>query len=524
LIPELMQSKIIIGTRGSDLALWQANFIKNALLGLGLFPQIKIIKTQGDQIQHLNFDKMEGKGFFTKELEEALLNGTIDLAVHSFKDLPTTSPAGLVIAALSAREDPSELLLIHKDALDFRKKFNLKEKGLVGTSSPRRKSQMYSFRQDIEIKDLRGNVPTRIQKLRDKQYDAILLAKAGTDRLQLDLSEFHCEIIDPTYFIPAPAQGVLALQINENNQDLFALLQASLHDKEVAAAVGIERKVLNLLEGGCQLPLGVYCTKKEKDYLVWVSKASSWDKIPLRLFFNASSPDHLPQRIVSKIKELKPLSIFITRELKADSDFLRILNAHEYQVFGQSLISFKTIPFVEIPKTNWVFFSSTQAVIHFFEQQPEIVPSAKFGVIGKGTEMTLKQYGHRADFIGGQADIIETGLRFAHLTNGQSILFPKAKNSLRSIQKQLGENTHLIDLDVYESIALKNTPVPETDLLIFTSPSNVDAFMEGNKVKGQKVFAIGKSTGQKLASYGVMDYNVPHTPDEISLIEAIFSL
>jgi hydroxymethylbilane synthase len=135
-----MTKPIVIGSRGSDLALWQANFVKDELKKIGQEVEIKIIKTQGDAIQHLSFDKMEGKGFFTKEIEEALLNKQIDLAVHSHKDLETTSPVGLKIAAVSYREDPSDILLVHKNAIDSQKPLSLKIGAVVGTSSARRKS------------------------------------------------------------------------------------------------------------------------------------------------------------------------------------------------------------------------------------------------------------------------------------------------------------------------------------------------------------------------------------------------
>jgi hydroxymethylbilane synthase len=174
-----LDRKIIIGTRGSDLALWQANFVKDSLAALNIQAELKIIKTQGDRILHLSLDKLEGKGFFTKELEEELLAGTIDLAVHSHKDLPTENPPGLIIAAVSEREDPSELLLILKDCVDVHQKLSVKYGGIVGTSSNRRKAQLLAYRPDLEIKDLRGNVPTRVKKLRDENYDAIMVAKAG---------------------------------------------------------------------------------------------------------------------------------------------------------------------------------------------------------------------------------------------------------------------------------------------------------------------------------------------------------
>lgn len=264
---------IRIGSRGSDLALWQANHVKNQLEKLGHEVSITIIKTQGDLIQNLSFDKLEGKGFFTKEIETALLNQEIDLAVHSHKDLETNPPAGLTIAAVSEREDPADILLINKDAVSDDEWWSLKQNAVVGTSSARRKSQLVAYRSDVQIEDLRGNVPTRIEKLRQGNYDAILLAKAGVDRLAIDLSEFHVERLDPSEFIPAPAQGVLALQIRENDTTLFTALQEMNHS-EIQERIAIERKVLNLMDGGCQLPLGVYC---DEDKNVFVSYAQQWE-------------------------------------------------------------------------------------------------------------------------------------------------------------------------------------------------------------------------------------------------------
>ena len=289
--------KIVIGSRGSDLALWQANHVRKQLEDLGHEIEIKVIVTQGDAIQHLSFDKLEGKGFFTKEIETALLERTIDLAVHSHKDLETNPPKGLMIAAVSEREDPSELLLINKSKVDLSQEWNLIEKGIIGTSSARRKSQVIRFRPDLEIKDLRGNVPTRIQKLRGGNYDAILLAKAGVDRLQLDLSDFHVEVLDPTVVIPAPAQGVLALQIREIDTKLFDILQQINHP-EVAQRIGVERKVLNLLEGGCQLPLGVYCESESK---VYVSHAKNWEDGSDWMLYEFDELENMAELIVEEI-------------------------------------------------------------------------------------------------------------------------------------------------------------------------------------------------------------------------------
>lgn len=292
---------IKIGTRGSDLALWQANFVKSELEKLGCDVELKIIKTQGDKIQHLSFDKLEGKGFFTKEIEEALLDKTVDLAVHSHKDLETNQPDGLEIVAVSDRENPSDILLIQKDAYDPSKQLALKKGAIVGTSSARRKALLNAFRSDIEIKDLRGNVPTRIDKLRQQDYDAIVLANAGVSRLKIDLSEFHVEILKPQDFIPAPAQGVLGLQIRSNDEQTRKYV-AKMNNAQVKSIINIERGVLNKLNGGCQLPLGVYAEKIGDKYEVWTALGQENGSVK-RLQSTFTSEEGAADAIVSELKK-----------------------------------------------------------------------------------------------------------------------------------------------------------------------------------------------------------------------------
>jgi hydroxymethylbilane synthase len=220
-----MQETIIIGSRGSDLALWQAHFLQKSLLEQGYRSEIKIIKTQGDKIQHISLEKLEGKGFFTKEIEDALLMGEIDVAVHSHKDLPTAITPGLTIAAVSHREDAAELLLIRNEKVDELNEFNLATNAIVGTSSSRRNVQMRFFRPDLQFADIRGNVPTRINKLRNGDYDAILLAFAGVHRLQLDISDLTAVKLPPHKLIPSPAQGVLAFQCREKDGRMIGILE-----------------------------------------------------------------------------------------------------------------------------------------------------------------------------------------------------------------------------------------------------------------------------------------------------------
>jgi hydroxymethylbilane synthase len=249
---------IRIGTRGSKLALWQAEFTRSELEKIGIESELVVIKTKGDMIQHLGFDKLEGKGFFTKEIEDALLRGDIDLAVHSMKDLPTEQPEGLVITAVSYRENPADWLVVRKEAVDRNQLLALKQGAIVGTSAARRKAQMKDLRPDVHLKDIRGNVPTRLEKLKGGDFDAIFLAAAGVSRIQLSLDEFELIQLHPSEFVPAPAQGVLAWQTNREDLSTRRILK-QLHHPDVSAVTNVERKVLQLMDGGCQLPLGVHC-------------------------------------------------------------------------------------------------------------------------------------------------------------------------------------------------------------------------------------------------------------------------
>ncbi len=296
--------KIIIGSRGSDLALWQAHFVTDQLNALGHEVELKIIETKGDRIQDLSFDKIEGKGFFTKEIEEALLNQEIDLAVHSHKDLETTNPVGLIIGAVSYRENPTDQLLVRKESFDPSKPLQVKKHAIIGTSSARRKSQVIRMREDIQLKDLRGNVPTRVDKLRQGHYDAIILATAGLKRLNLDLSEFETIELDIRNFVPAPAQGVLGLQIRESDTALGKLLQ-EINDFEVAEAIRIERDVLRLMQGGCQLPLGVYAEKIEDQWNIHVSYASDKDEGAQISVYESASPEGMASLIVEDLQNVE---------------------------------------------------------------------------------------------------------------------------------------------------------------------------------------------------------------------------
>jgi len=241
-----------IGTRGSKLALWQAEHIRERLeRDRGVSTEIVIIKTSGDKFDSAAVAAIGGKGIFIKEIEEALLSGSVDLAVHSMKDVPTETPRGLAFPAITEREDPRDCLVSHRgETLE-----KLPRNACIGTSSLRRQSQLRHFRADLGVADLRGNVDTRLRKVDEGGFDAIVVAKAGLDRL--GFGEKITEVISPEIILPAVGQGALAIETREDFASLIEMLAAFDHPPTRAATTA-ERALLAELEGGCQVPLGAW--------------------------------------------------------------------------------------------------------------------------------------------------------------------------------------------------------------------------------------------------------------------------
>ena len=292
---------IRIGTRGSDLALWQANHIAD-LIGKDK-SEIVIIKTQGDRIQNVSFDKMEGKGFFTKEIEDALIQKKIDLAVHSMKDLPTDDIPGLKIAAVTEREDPSDIMLIRPECYKQENNIPLKDGAVVGTSSLRRIAQIKHVMKSLNAVPLRGNLPTRIKRLRERKYDAIIVASAGVKRLKLDLFDLKVFPLPYSFFLPAPSQGALALQIREEDSEIEKLLKRFNHP-ETEKAVKTERYFLKHFGGGCHVPLGAlaYITDDGEIHLSGVIASVDGTKL-LRETIKGNDPVKTGEELAAIFKE-----------------------------------------------------------------------------------------------------------------------------------------------------------------------------------------------------------------------------
>ena len=248
-----MKKSIVIGTRGSKLALWQAEHIAGRIRER--YPAIEVtlkkIVTTGDKILDVPLAKIGGKGLFTKELENAMLSGEIDLAVHSLKDMPTELPEGLMLAAITTRADACDAFV----SLRYASLEELPQGAKVGTSSLRRRAQILKYRPDLQTVDLRGNLDTRIKKLENQEMDAIILAAAGLKRLGLE--KYITQILSAEICLPAVGQGALAIETRQDDPEVLSVLEF-LNDSGTIAAVTAERAYLREVQGGCQVPVGVY--------------------------------------------------------------------------------------------------------------------------------------------------------------------------------------------------------------------------------------------------------------------------
>ena len=248
----------MIGSRGSELALWQSHFVKKELekLNKHISVEIRIIKTKGDKILDVALSRIGDMSLFTKELEIELLNKSIDIAVHSLKDLQTKIPAGLLLGAVSKRHAVEDVLIAREKGTTI---YNIRENAVIATGSLRRKSQLLHMRPDIKVEEIRGNVPSRIDKFFKSKWNGIILARAGIERLKLH--KFISSVIEKEDILPAVGQGALGIEVHEDNKFVLEILN-SLHDADTYSAVLAERELLRTLEGGCQVPIGAYAEVK----------------------------------------------------------------------------------------------------------------------------------------------------------------------------------------------------------------------------------------------------------------------
>ena len=289
-----------VATRASELALRQARIVEAALDRQGIATELKTFRTTGDKRLDEPLSAIGGKGLFTKELETALLKGKVDCCVHSLKDLPTESPSGLMIVAVLAREDPRDVLVLN-DVIEAEGLHDIPRGSRIGTSSLRRRAQLLALRPDLDVVELRGNVPTRLRKVDDGQVHAAILAAAGLHRL--DARQRITAYLDPPAWLPAAGQGAIAVQVREDDDRMRSLLIV-LNDEPTMIATLAERAFLAALEGGCQVPIGALAVETVKGLVLHGLIAEVTGRVVVRgeRAFGGDDPELVGVRLANDIR------------------------------------------------------------------------------------------------------------------------------------------------------------------------------------------------------------------------------
>ena len=540
---------IKIGTRGSKLALYQAFLVQEELQKH--FPEttfiLEIIKTKGDQILEVALSKIGDKGLFTKEMETALFNGEIDMAVHSLKDLPTKFPEGAKLGEVLKRGDIRDALI----SLDGRKIGDLTSNDVIATSSLRRKAQLLRINKDFRIIEIRGNVNTRIRKMQEGYCDVMVMAGAGLQRLEM--GEYISELFDPELMIPACSQGAIAVEIRENDLATEALL-AKINDDETFLATEAERAFLGTLEGGCQIPVGSY-THIDGDKFKITGFISSIDgtnflresaegDISQAVYLSAKLAKSLYNRggaeILKEIRNenminpqsepaLKDKVIISTRALEASDTLPEIIKSSGAKLLSLPMIEIIPSPldtqladnFNNLALFDWVFFTSKNGVVNFFKQlidargSTELPKTLKLAVIGYKTGLELEYYGYAPTFISEENTAEEFLNRFnAKFQPGNlNILLSLGNLADNTLQSGLAAKNTVQRINVYQTVKpahadfaimelIKNE---QYDLIIFTSPStfsNFISFYDQALLVNLKMASIGSVTTKAIQKAG----------------------
>jgi hydroxymethylbilane synthase len=535
----MSSKKIIIGARGSKLSLVQVDIIKQQLQRVLPHSEIviKIIKTTGDRnMSPVPLDSV-GKGWFTKELDKALFEGKIDIAVHSLKDIPETLSKELIIAAIPEREDAREAL-ISKNNIPFIK---LKKGAVIGTDSLRRKTQILHQRPDIIVKSIRGNVNTRVAKFDKGEYDGIFLAVAGLKRLGLE--DRITQYFKPADIIPAPGQGALAVVARGNDEKLLTIL-TKLNHKETIAAVKAERAFSRAFGTGCKLPVGGYAhITKEKIILYGMVGSEDGTHIAKdSISGNSTAPVTIGKKLAKLLLRKSPWYsdekyIVITRPEKENNVFKTQIEQFGYSVFSYPTITITKVKITpkmreklhQIDTCDWVVFTSKNGVKFFIEALLDAHISVstllqkQIAVIGPKTAEEVGKYRLPVHFIPSQFTTKDLAKELP-VVAGKKILMPRANIATPQLTKHLREKgAKVIDLPIYKTLLLQRKNKNFETLIkkelikgiIFTSPSTVEGFLENIKhIKNNDflfslpVIAIGPVTVKKLKIHGFRKINM----------------
>jgi len=534
------KSEIVVGTRGSALAQWQANHIIAALKKIAPDLQIetRIIKTTGDQDQTRSLAELGGLGVFTKEIENALRAREIDLAVHSLKDLPTETANDLMIAAISAREDPRDCIVSrHHVGL-----MQLPRGARIGTSSARRAAQIRALRPDAQIVPLRGNVDTRLRKAQTDEYDAVVLAAAGITRL--GRANEITEYLPLDSFLPDPGQGALAIEIRADDTELASLV-AQLDHAATRAAVTAERAFLKALGGGCRMPIGAYAEMRGDELYVRALIASD-DGAHITRGETAGDPANAEKLGVELARQLsgarqgarnEPATQYATRNTPPVTPLsgkrILITRAHEQanalaekiRALGGEPIEFPTIDFAPLEnfgvlddalarlgEFDWVVFTSANGVRFVAERlralgrDANMLASAKIAAIGPATARALQDLGLRVAFVPTKflGEQIALELPIEH---GQRALLLRADIASDVLERGLlARGVHVKNIEAYRTVMppAQKIDLQSIDAITFTSSSTVRNFvaMQGG-VSHAHVFCIGPVTAETARDLGL---------------------
>ncbi|MFN2106745.1 MAG: hydroxymethylbilane synthase [Candidatus Promineifilaceae bacterium] len=548
-----MLKPLTIGTRKSQLALWQTNHVRKELLAA--WPElafaVRTFTTTGDQVLDRPLPAIGGKGLFTEALESALRSGEIDIAVHSLKDLPVADPPGLTVGAVLSRADVRDIL-ISRAGFDLQ---TLPPGAVVGTSSLRRQAQLLAARPDLEVRSIRGNVETRIRKVMEGQYDAAVLASAGVQRL--GLNDHEGRLLSLNEMLPAPGQGALAVQCRAADEDSLALL-AAINDEAVRSAVTAERSFLYALGGGCAVPVAAYAQATDEGWQLQglvadpagrpLVRVSDCGRDPLALGQELAGQAALAgaNAILDRLKPLRGRRIVITRSAEQAGPF-----AERLALLGAEPVLFPVIDFApsdpqllqaylaQLDAYSWIVFTSANAVRFFFEiydALEDAPPLPKIAAVGQITGDLLQVRSLSPDFV---PDVYTGEALAAGLgdLSGQRVLLPRARAGRPQIVEGLRENGALVDdVPLYETV----TAVPSAralaeikhgvDTVTFTSPSSVRNFrtlLTNTGIDADALLAealtvcIGPSTAAQIEEFGLTADLVPAVYTVDGMIEAM---
>ncbi len=513
--------KIRIGTRGSDLALWQAHHIQSLLQRAGAKVDILVLKTKGDLIDNVPLSKVEGKAFFTAEIERALLDHEVDVAVHSHKDLPTEMTPGLVIAAVPPRATHNERLLVHPDAHDPHAPFlPLKRGARVGTSAPRRLELLKTLRPDLQVLDLRGNVPTRVRKAREGAYDAVVLAAAGLDRLQLSTEGLVAVDLALDTFVPAPAQGALAIQVRADDRPVYELCRACLHDAATEQAIAAERSLLVGAGGGCSLPLAAAVLPEGTHSFVahgflgaghpvgttharWVAARGTTPAEAMKVVL-----DELVAGRATRTGPLRGLKVALAGSAQDGSQLGERLAALGADVRTERVIELEPLAGVDLDgflsraRSGDVIAVTSRQAAHMLAGR-KVAAGVRFAAVGRSSARELASGGFEVAWTG------ESGARELagriEVAQGGRVHWPCAQDALPDLADALATRGITLErLPIYRTGVVRAVQLErDIDVRVYMSPSAVEAALAWERAHPGRTtvrFALGSTTAAALKS------------------------